>query len=332
MITNSDKKFQVLVTCPPMIKQVSTFDSLFSQCNMDYFCPTFSQTLSEEELIELVPKYDGWIIGDDPATREVFEAGIKGNLKAAVKWGVGVDNVDFAACKDLNIPITNVPNVFGEEVSDVAVGYVISLSRKLHLIDQETKNGGWIKPCGRSLTDKKVCLVGFGDIGRCIARKLLGFRMNLFVSDPGFEKVDGKIVCKYDPSIKISDELNKVNIASLEEAALDSDYIVVSCALNIHTRGLVNKSVTSTANKGVIIVNVARGPVVNEKDIIELLGTGHIDSVGFDVFEKEPLSKNNKLRDYPQNIFGSHNGSNTIEGVERTSIIAINNLYKYLTQ
>jgi len=322
--------YKILVTCPPMIKQIENYKQLFENNNLEYFCPKFTQVMTEDELMEILPDYDGWIIGDDPATKQVFEAGVKGKLKVAVKWGVGVDNVNFEACKELGIPITNVPNVFGEEVSDVAIGYLLCLTRKLHLIDAETKNGGWIKPCGNSLSNKKVCLIGFGDIGRSTARKLLAFNLNVFVSDPGFEKVDNNIICKYNSDIKISDELNKVNITSLEEAVTECDFIVVTCALNKFTHHLVNENVIRLANKGVRIINVARGPIVKEEDVIKLLEEEFIESVGFDVFEEEPLKNDSKLRDYPQNIYGSHNGSNTIEAVNRTSDIAINNITEFL--
>jgi len=324
--------YKILVTCPPMIKQIKNYKQLFENNNLQYYCPKFTQVMTEEELIQILPDYDGWIIGDDPATKKVFEAGNKGKLKVAVKWGVGVDNVDFEACKDLNIPITNIPNVFGEEVSDIAIGYLICLTRKIHLIDAETKKGNWIKPCGNSLSNKKVCLIGFGDIGRCTAKKLLAFNLNVYVSDPGFEKVDGNIYCKYNSDILVSEELNKVNISSLEEAVYKCDFIIVTCALNKFTYHLVNENIIRLANKGVRIINVARGHIVKENDIVELLEEGFIDSVGFDVFEEEPLKKDSKLRNYPQNIYGSHNGSNTIEAVNRTSHIAINKIRDYLYQ
>jgi D-3-phosphoglycerate dehydrogenase len=99
-----------------------------------------TQVLLEQELIQLLPAYDGWIIGDDPATREVFEAAVQGQLKAAVKWGIGVDNVDFDACQDLGIPITNAPNMFGGEVADVAIGYIVGLARQTFYIDREIRN------------------------------------------------------------------------------------------------------------------------------------------------------------------------------------------------
>ena len=114
------EKYKVLVTCPPMLRMIDELLPLFSSLNVELTLPKVTQTLSVEELLQLVPAHDAWIIGDDPATRSVFEAGKAGRLKAAVKWGVGVDNVDFAACADLGIPVTNTPAMFGEEVADVA--------------------------------------------------------------------------------------------------------------------------------------------------------------------------------------------------------------------
>lgn len=320
----------ILITCPPMIKQINKYKSLFDKANLNYYCPTFVQVLSENELIKLVPNYDGWIIGDDPATLKVFEAGVKGKLKVAVKWGVGTDNVDFEACKKLKIPITNIPNVFGEEVSDVGIGMLLNITRKLHDINFETKRENWIKPSGMSLSGKKVCLIGFGDIGRAAARKLLAFNLNVYVSDPGFEKINGNIICKYDNKILVKEELHKVNIVSLDEALNNCDIIFVACSLNKATHYLVNKKTILKAKKGVIIINVARGPVVCENDVVELLETQYVQGVGFDVFEVEPLPKDSKLRNYPQNFFGSHNGSNTIEGVDKTSHIAIKKICEFL--
>ena len=102
---------KILVTCPPMLGMRDQFLPKLETMGVEVHCADVVQTLTVDELIELVPNFDGWIIGDDPATRDVFEAGIAGRLKAAVKWGIGVDNVDLAACKDLGIPITNTPNI-----------------------------------------------------------------------------------------------------------------------------------------------------------------------------------------------------------------------------
>jgi hypothetical protein len=115
-----------------MLGMIDAFRRDFAAKSIDLTAPKVVQTLSVEELKILVPQHDGWIIGDDPATREVFEAGRRGKLKAAVKWGIGVDNVDFAACRDLDIPITNTPLMFGAEVADVALSYILALARERH--------------------------------------------------------------------------------------------------------------------------------------------------------------------------------------------------------
>lgn len=221
--------------------------------------------------------------------------------------------------------------MFGEEVSDIAIGYLLCLSRKLHVIHNHNLQNEWVKPIGMSLTGKKVCLIGFGDIGCCIARKLLTFKMNVFVSDPAFSKsTDGNIVLNSDEDTSKYDELEKVEIKELDKCLDNADFVVVSCPLNKHTHGLINKTNILKTRKDVIIINVARGPIVNEQDVIELLESGHIESVGFDVFEEEPLTQNNPLRKYSRNIFGSHNGSNTVEAVDRVSEIAIEKINELL--
>jgi D-3-phosphoglycerate dehydrogenase len=321
---------KILLTCPPMINRITEYKDLLEKYNLEIEIPYFKQIMSEYDLEKIIGNYDGWIIGDDPATEKIFELGKKGNLKAAVKWGVGTDNVNFDACKKLNIPITNIPNVFGEEVSDVAIGILLNLTRKLHEIDAKTKLGEWYKPAGMSLSGKKVCLIGFGDIGRCTARKLLAFNLNVYVSDPGFEKINGKIICKYNENIIISEQLQNVIITDLDNALKESDFIIVTCALNKYTHHLINRENIMKTKKGVKIINVARGLIVKEDDVVELLREDYVSAVGFDVFPTEPLPKESKLRDFPQNFYGSHNSSNTIEAVDKTSIIAINKINEYL--
>ena len=323
--------FNILITCQPMINRINEYKKIFEKYNMKFFCPKFKQILTEEELISIVPYYDGWIIGDDPATKKVFEAGIMGKLKAVVKWGVGVDNVDFNACKSFNIPVSNTPNVFGEEVSDVAIAYLLCLSRQIHNIDRQTKMGNWYKPCGTSIYNKKICLIGLGDIGRTIVKKLIPFRPEIYVSDPGFKKVNNKIICRFNEEIIIEEEIqNKINLVDLQDAVKDCDYIIVSCNLNKSTYHLVDKKLITNAKKGVILINVSRGPIVNENDVIELLESKFIDCVGLDVFEEEPLSKNSKLKNYDRCIYGSHNSSNSKEAVDKTSKIALKKLFDFL--
>jgi D-3-phosphoglycerate dehydrogenase len=197
---------------------IDSFRPLFAEYGAQITTPDVVQTLSVEQLKELVPQHDGWIIGDDPATRAVFEAGKAGQLKAAVKWGIGVDNVDFAACKDLDIPITNTPNMFGGEVADIAVGYVIGLARQTFEIDRGVRNGEWPKPRGISLAGKTVALVGYGDIGKNTARRLLAADMRIVAYDPYAPDVAG---------------MPKVERAEWPARIGEADFIVINCALTL---------------------------------------------------------------------------------------------------
>ena len=306
---------KILVTCPPMLGMIDSFRYIFKEKGIELSAPNVVQTLSIEELKEIVPQHDGWIIGDDPATREVFEAGKAGNLKAAVKWGIGVDNVDFDACKDLDIPIINTPDMFGGEVADIATGYVIALARETFEIDRAVRDGEWIKPRGISLSGKKVALVGFGDIGQSTAKRLLALDMN---------------VIAYDPFADNSSNLPEVEREVWPNRVEEVDFIVVTCSLTKSSYHMVNTDVFKKAKKGVRVVNVGRGPVIDETPLEDALKSGRVYSAALDVFEVEPLPMDSYLRTHPRCIFGSHNASNTADAVERTSHIAIDKLFNFL--
>ena len=308
-------QWKILVTCPPMLRMIDSFRPLFAEAGAEITAPDVVQTLSVEELKELVPLHHGWIIGDDPATREVFSAGKAGLLKASVKWGIGVDNVDFAACKDLGIPIINTPNMFGGEVADIAMGYVIALARDTFLIDRGVRAGEWPKPRGISLAGKTVALVGFGDIGKNTARRLLA--------------ADMKVIA-FDPVAPDSPELHNVVRATWPERLEEADFIVMNCALTPSSRHMLNAATLARAKPGVRVVNVGRGPLIDEVALIAALGAGHVHSAALDVFETEPLPMDSPLREHPRCVFGSHNASNTADAVIRTSEQAIARLIGFL--
>lgn len=298
-----------------MLGKINDLRHLFDQKQVRIFCPTIVQTLSEEELVRLVPQFDGWIIGDDPATRRVFEAGRKGLLKAAVKWGVGVDNVNFSAAHEFAIPVTNTPNMFGAEVADMAMAYVTALARETYVIDREVRAGRWPKPSGVSLAGKTLGLIGLGDIGKATARRALA--------------ADIKVI-GYDPACGPSAKTDSVELLTWPERIGECDFIVLACSLNEINRHMLNAGIFSRVKKGVRIVNVARGALISEGDLIDALEDGTVHSAALDVFENEPLPISSPLRKFDRCILGSHNGSNTADAVMRTSERAIELLFGYL--
>lgn len=301
----------VLVTCPPMLGQIDRFMDLAAERGLKLHAAKITQIMPVPELIETVPNYDGWIIGDDEATRAVFEAGKAGRLRAAVKWGIGVDNVDFAACRDLDIPIINTPQMFGSEVADVATAFVISLARHLFEIDRGVRAGNWPKPAGISLLGRRVGVVGLGDIGRNACTRLQALGLNVVAYDPG-----------------VAD----AGIPGLERAAWpekvgDLDFLVFTCALNKHNFHMLDADVLAQTRPGIRIVNVARGPLIDEAALIDAMNSGHVHSAALDVFEVEPLPMDSPLRDMGDRIIlGTHNGSNSVDAVIRASHEAIGRL------
>ncbi|AWZ22036.1 D-3-phosphoglycerate dehydrogenase [Roseovarius sp. AK1035] len=301
----------VLVTCPPMLGQIDLFMEPAAEKGLRLHPAKVTQVMTEAELMDLLPGYDGWIIGDDPATRQVFSAGRAGRLRAAVKWGIGVDNVDFDACKDLGIPIINTPQMFGAEVADVATGLVIGLARQLFLIDRGVRAGGWPKPAGISLAGRTVGVIGLGDIGRNTVTRLQALGLKAIAYDPGVTGDAG---------------LDGLTRAAWPERVEECDFLVFTCALNKHNFHMLNADVLARCMPGVRIVNVARGPLIDEAALIAALQSGHVHSAALDVFEIEPLPMDSPLRSMERCIFGSHNGSNTVDAVIRASHTAIERL------
>ena len=308
--------YKILITCPPMLKQIDQFVEVFSSLGMEITTPEVIQTLTVSELMELVPKHDGWIIGDDPATASVFEAGKAGCLKAAVKWGVGVDNVDFSAGKKLGIPIANTPGMFGAEVADLAMCYILGLARDAFFIDREVRKGAWPKPSGLSLSGKRIGIIGLGDIGKNIAKRAHAHEME---------------VCGWDPFVDVCPDYVTIN-ESWPLGINECDFIVFACALTEKNKYMFNMSLLENLKPGVKVINVSRGPLINESALIKALSNGSVSAAALDVFEEEPLDQNHPILDYPNCILGSHNGSNTIDAVIRTSNLAIEILNKMIKE
>ncbi len=299
---------KILLTCPPMIGLVERFGDAFAQAGFEVTVPEFTQIVPEARLIEILPAYDGWIIGDDPATRAVFEAGAAGNLKAVVKWGVGVDNVDFDACRDLGLPVSNTPGVFGREVADLAMHYVLALARQTYEIDAGIRAGGWPKPSGISLWNKTAGVIGAGDIGRNTVKRLLAHDLEVCVFDPFV-----------DPAL-LPDGVARRDWPQIE----DLDFLIFTAPLTPDTQHMFNLDTLERAKPGVRLVNVGRGPVVQEAAVIAGLESGRIHSAALDVFEVEPLAADTPLHGFGTRcLFGSHNGSNTQDAVTAVSLKAV---------
>lgn len=307
----------ILVSCVQLQRSLSEHRARLDERGARIVTPPVVQRLSEAELIELVPEVDGIVAGDDELTRAVLEHA--GRLRVVSKWGIGVDAIDLDAARELGIRVTNTPGVFGDEVADVALGYLILLARRLHVIDREVRAGTWAKPLGTSLAGRTLAVIGLGDIGIAVARRGLAIGMRV-------------VGVETDPDRASAAAALGVGVVDLATALRESDAISLNCPLTPATRHILNAESIATMRPGAWIINTARGPLIDEAALVDALESGHLGGAALDVFEIEPLPTTSPLIAMEQVVLGSHNGSNTAEAVHRTSVKAIDNLIRGLDE
>jgi D-3-phosphoglycerate dehydrogenase len=271
------------------------------------------QQFSAAELLAFGPRLVGIIAGDDQLDRRFFED--SPNLKAVVRWGIGMDSVDLEAAHQQGVSVRNTPGVFGQEVADSAFGYILNLARGYITVDAAVRRGEWPKAEGVTLAGARLGVVGLGSIGREIAKRGNGFDMDVVAFDP-----------------YVNNAPSDVNVLALNELLATSRFIVLACPLTPQTFHLMNADRLSLLRRDAFLVNVARGPVVLESDLIKVLRAGQIAGAALDVFEIEPLPLDSELRRLPNVVLGSHNGSNTREGVLRASATAVDFLIEELAK
>ena len=306
---------RILITCRQMQSCLPQFISRFDEAGLEVDTPEVIQQPSEEELIAIIGGYDGMIAGDDPLTARVLEHAQR--MRIISKWGVGVDGIDRQAAENLGIKVTNTPAVFGDDVADVAAGYLVLLARRLHVMHSSVAAGGWHKHEGRRLSGSRLGIVALGSIGQAVARRGNGFGMQVSAFDVSPEAADAAATLG-------------VTMRNLDDLFATSDYLVLCCPLTEATRHLVNERTLALMPQGANLINVARGPVVDEAALAEALASGNLAAAALDVFEIEPLPSDSPLRGFEQCVFGSHNASNTREGVIDASARAVDNLFEGL--
>lgn len=307
---------RVLVTCRQMQRTLHLYMDWFSARDITAETVPVAQQLTEAELIPIIGQYDGIIAGDDFITAAVIEAA-RPRLKVICKWGIGTDSIDKVAAQAAGIPVYNTPGMFGDEVADVAMGYMLMLARSLHLIDRAAHAGEWLKIEGETLAGRIVGIIGLGSIGRAIVRRV---------------RAHGCAAISHDIMPLSDAEQARLGIEQqpLDALLATSDYVVLACPLTPENHHLIDHRRLALMKPGARLVNVARGPLVEEAALVGALDSGHLAGAALDVFEIEPIRADNPLCGRPNVILGAHNGSNTRQGVLRTNQAALDNLWRGL--
>lgn len=237
---------------------------------------------TEEEVIAAVRDADAVIVQYADINRRVLSAMTR--CKMVVKYGIGVNNIDVDAASELGIYACNVPDYGIDEVSNMAIAFLMALSKKLNVLTAALKNGDWsynsVVPL-RRMEGSTLGLVGFGRIPQAVARKMSGFGLHILVYDPYLK-----------PQVAADVGVTQVDFDTL---CRESDYVSIHCPLTPETTHLFDGKTFGKMKNTALLINTARGPVVDEAALIAALKVGQIAGAGLDVFENEPLGKDSEL-------------------------------------
>lgn len=307
---------QVLVTSASFQDTPGKHHQLLGSLNYDV---TFLKgPVGEPQLTNIIGRFDAILCGDDNVTASVLQAGKAGMLKYVSKYGVGVDNIDVAEAKALQIPVTNCPGVNQVSVAEHVFALLLSFARNIHLQYAITKTGGWQKMTGFEISNKTIGIIGFGAVGREVAKRAKVFGMKVLVAT---SHANEALIKEYGYQLADS-------ITHLTEVA---DVITLHVPLNNQTRGMVNTAFVSRLKPGAVLINTARGGLVETDALLAGLATGKISGYLADVLDTEPMPEDYPLKEMPGVLITSHIGSRTRESVQRQGVMAVENLANMIT-
>ena len=267
----------------------------------------------EDDLIKIISKYNGIIVGVDKVTKKVIQYGKK--LKVIAKNGIGVDNIDVDAASQAGIYVINAPGTNSNSVADLVLALMLALSRKLIIIDQVTKSGMWKRKIGHELWEKKVGIIGTGRIGQGVAKRVMGFNCDILAYDIQEDKNFAK---KY-----------KIKYYDLDYVLKNADYVTLHIPFNKNTKDLISTREFKLMKNSSFLINAARGGIINEEALYEALKGGLIAGAACDVFLEEPPQES-PLFELDNFIATSHIGAYTYESNYNTGITIAKDLINVL--
>ena len=281
---------------------------------------------NEDELIELIGDADGAQVGIMPLTsRYVMES--CPNLKVVSRFGVGVDSIDIDAATELGVMVCNVPGSNTTEVADHAMSLLLSLTRRLYDAISSTSAGDWADnpratggyaPSMRRLSGHTMGIVGFGNIGRAFATRVRGFGVSRIVA--------------HDPYVnQLAGDLYGVSLVDFDTLLAESDFITIHCSATDETTNLFNAEAFQRMKSTALLVNTARGPIVDEEALADALTNGEIEAAAVDVTKVEPLPSSSRLLSLPNCYVTPHIAAMSEVFVRETAVMQAENIIRVLT-
>ncbi len=302
----------VLMTAPYMIPFLDRFRPVLAEYGIDLIVPNVEERMEEDDLLKYAGQFDGTICGDDRYTSRVIEA-CAPRLKVISKWGTGVDSIDSEACSRFGVKLGRTPNAFTTPVADTVLGYILAFARRGPWMDAAMKHGEWEKIPGRALSECTLGIVGVGNIGKAVTRRARAFGMRVLGTD--IIDVDHVFVGE-----------SGIEMTTLETLLSNSDFVSINCDLNPTSYHLINADTLGKMKPTGILINTARGPIVEEKALVAALSSGQIGGAALDVFEFEPLPQDSPLLKMDNVMLAPHNSNSSPAAWERVHWSTIRNL------
>ncbi len=272
--------------------------------------------LTEARMLELAGDFDAFLCGDDAITRAVIEKSLP-RLKVISKYGIGLDKIDIPATKELKIPVLFTPGVNHTTVAEHTFGLLIGITKHIVTTAAAARNGEWLRLTGHEIFDKTMGIIGLGRIGKEVAIRARAFGMPVIAYDP-----------YWDETFATAHDVKRC--ASMDDVLMNSDVISLHCNLSDDTRGMIRREKIAEMKNGVVILNCARGEIVETPDMVEALHSGKVGGYGADVLDIEPPPADHPLLTAPNCVITPHIGSRTYESVPRQAMKSLTNLINAL--
>jgi D-3-phosphoglycerate dehydrogenase len=302
----------ILFSAPYMLPFLDRFRPVLERYGFDLLVPEVHERLEEADLLRFAGAFDGAICGDDRYSARVLEA-CAPRLKVISKWGTGVDSIDAAACEHLGIKLCRTPNAFTLPVADTVMGYILAFARRQPWMDRAIKSGVWEKIPGRALHECSLGVIGVGTIGKTLVRRARAFGMTILGND--IVEIDHVFIAE-----------TGIKMTTLDSLLSEVDFVSINCDLNPTSRHLINARTLSRMLKNSVLINTARGPIVDEAALVTALQTGGIGGAALDVFEIEPLPAESPLLKMDNVMLAPHNSNSSPAAWERVHWNTIKNL------
>ncbi|MFH1635976.1 MAG: phosphoglycerate dehydrogenase [Chloroflexota bacterium] len=304
--------YTILLSAPYMIPFLDRFRPVLENFGLELIVPDVEERLEEADLLAYAGQFDGTICGDDRYTARVLEA-CSPRLKVISKWGTGIDSIDQAACARLGIKIGRTLNAFTLPVADSVMGYILAFARRQPWMDKAMKAGTWQKIPGCSLSECTLGVIGVGNVGKAVVRRARAFGMTILGND--IVEIDHVFIAE-----------TGIEMTNLQSLLSTSDFVSVNCDLNPTSHHLMNAETFAQMEPTAVLINTARGPIVDESALVEALKAGVISGAALDVFETEQLPNSSPLLRMDNVMLAPHNSNSSPAAWERVHWNTISNL------